>query len=76
MAPYLIQWEAIKEARRRGCSFFDFLGIAPPGEEKGHELEGVSGFKHKFGGIVKSFPKGKEVIFNKFWYFLYCLRQL
>ncbi len=29
MAPYLLQWEAIREARRRGFKFYDFLGIAP-----------------------------------------------
>ena len=28
MAPYLLQWEAIREARRRECRIYDFLGIA------------------------------------------------
>ena len=28
MASYLLQWEAIKEAKKRGCQWFDFLGVA------------------------------------------------
>jgi len=28
MAPYLLQWEAIKEAKKRSCQFYDFWGIA------------------------------------------------
>lgn len=31
MAPYLLQWEAILEAKRRSLSVYDFLGVAPPG---------------------------------------------
>ena len=31
MAPYLLQWEAMKEAKKRGCKWYDFLGIAPGG---------------------------------------------
>ncbi|MBP5994033.1 MAG: peptidoglycan bridge formation glycyltransferase FemA/FemB family protein [Candidatus Moranbacteria bacterium] len=27
MAPFLLQWEQIKEAKRRGCSWYDFGGV-------------------------------------------------
>jgi lipid II:glycine glycyltransferase (peptidoglycan interpeptide bridge formation enzyme) len=27
MGAYLLQWEAIREAKKRGCEQFDFLGI-------------------------------------------------
>lgn len=30
MAPYLLQWHAILEAKSRGCKHYDFLGISPP----------------------------------------------
>lgn len=48
MAPYLLQWEAIREAKSRGCIIYDFLGIAPP-DDMEHPLMGVSSFKEKFG---------------------------
>jgi lipid II:glycine glycyltransferase (peptidoglycan interpeptide bridge formation enzyme) len=32
MAPYLLQWEAIREGKLRGCTTYDLLGVAPPGE--------------------------------------------
>jgi lipid II:glycine glycyltransferase (peptidoglycan interpeptide bridge formation enzyme) len=48
MAPYLIQWEAIREGIKRGCRVYDFLGVAPPGALE-HSLSGVSVFKERFG---------------------------
>ena len=30
MAPYALQWEAIKLCKRKGCVMYDFLGISPP----------------------------------------------
>lgn len=30
MAPYLLQWEAIKEAKNRNYQFYDFWGVATP----------------------------------------------
>ena len=57
MAPYLLQWEAIREGKRRWCQKYDFLGIASP-DEKSSPLRGVTEFKEKFGGeIVKLGPK-------------------
>jgi lipid II:glycine glycyltransferase (peptidoglycan interpeptide bridge formation enzyme) len=29
MAPYLLHWEIIKEAKKRGCKIYDFWGIIP-----------------------------------------------
>ena len=48
MAPYLLQWFAIGEAKKRGCTTYDFLGIASPGSVD-DRLAGVSAFKEKFG---------------------------
>ena len=72
MAPYLLQWEAIQEAKRRGCKYYDFLGIAPE-DVKNHPWAGVTGFKKKFGGEVVNYPKAKELVLQKFWYWAYRL---
>ena len=72
MAPYLIQWTAIKEAKKRGCKFYDFLGIAPE-NAKNHPWSGVTDFKKKFGGKVAEYPQAKEIVLRKFWYWIYRL---
>ena len=70
MAPYLIQWHAIQESKKRGCKYYDFLGIAPENAQN-HPWAGVTEFKKKFGGEVISYPKAKDMILRPFWYFLY-----
>jgi lipid II:glycine glycyltransferase (peptidoglycan interpeptide bridge formation enzyme) len=70
MAPYLLQWEAIKEAKKRGCKHYDFLGIAPE-NAKYHPWSGVTEFKKKFGGQVKNYPQAKEMILRPIWYCIY-----
>ena len=49
MAPYLLQWHAIADAKERGYKHYDFLGIADPKKSK-DPLKGVTNFKKKFGG--------------------------
>ena len=70
MAPYMVQWQAIKEAKKRGCKYYDFLGIAPEGAID-HPWSGVTKFKMKFGGEVLEYPTAKDLILRPFWYFLY-----
>lgn len=70
MASYLVQWTAMKEAKKRGCKHYDFLGIAPEGVVN-HPWIGVTSFKKKFGGEVVSYPKAKELILRPFWYLVY-----
>ncbi len=70
MAPYLIQWEAIKEAKKRGCKYYDFLGVAPEGAVN-HRWAGVTDFKKKFGGKIVDYPKAQVLVLKPFWYFLY-----
>ncbi|MFA6992721.1 MAG: peptidoglycan bridge formation glycyltransferase FemA/FemB family protein [Candidatus Gracilibacteria bacterium] len=72
MAPYLLQWAAIKEAKERGLKFYDFLGIAPQ-DAKNHPWKGVTEYKLKFGGEVHEYSKAKDYVFKKFHYLLYLL---
>ena len=69
MAPYLVQWMAIKAAKERGLKIYDFLGIAPA-DAKDHQLAGVTNFKKKFGGMIMSYPKSSEFVLRPFIYVL------
>lgn len=70
MAPYLLQWEAIKEAKSRNCTHYDFLGIAPENAPN-HPWSGVTSFKLKFGGTRTTYTPAQEKPFKPFLYTLY-----
>lgn len=74
MAPYLIQWTAMREAKKRGCNYYDFLGIAPENSPN-HPWAGVTDFKKKFGGEVVNYPPAKDLVLRPLWYFLYKWRK-
>jgi len=61
MAPYLLQWEAMRYCKRSGCTSYDLLGIAPPNAAETHPWRGVSGFKEKFGGTVVTYPPERVI---------------
>lgn len=69
-APSLLQWEMMKYAKARGCSTYDFLGIAPEGE-KNHPYVGITQFKDGFGGYRATYARGAEVVLRPFWYMVY-----
>ncbi len=63
MAPYLLQWEAIKKCKTAGCTSYDFLGIAPVNTSAvPHPWAGISDFKAKFGGMVVTYPPEQEIV--------------
>jgi len=47
---YLVQWEAIKEAKRRGIKWYNFWGVIPAKADKNHPFYGITHFKKGFGG--------------------------
>lgn len=47
---YAVQWEAIRIAKARGCTWYNFWGVAPEGYSS-HPWAGHSLFKRGFGGI-------------------------
>ncbi|HPB62136.1 MAG TPA: peptidoglycan bridge formation glycyltransferase FemA/FemB family protein [Rectinema sp.] len=49
MAPYALQWTAIKESKQHGCHSYDLFGVAP-GPNPEHPLYGLYRFKAGFGG--------------------------
>lgn len=66
-AAYLLQWEVIKEAKKRGLSFYNFWGIAPEGKKK-HPWAGLSLFKKGFGGYSEEYIHAKDLkLDSKYW---------
>jgi len=64
---YLIQWEAIKEAKKRGCDFYSFWGIAPK-DRPNHPWKGLTLFKKGFGGRKEEYVRTKDYILSqKYW---------
>lgn len=60
---YLMQWQAIKEAKHRGMKYYSFWGIAPTDNKK-HPWYGLSLFKKGFGGRREEYVETKDYILN------------
>ena len=74
MAPYLLQWEALSQAKKNGFKFYDFLGIAPLDKSgtpiKSHHYSRITDFKLKFGGTQISYQPAQEFVFKPLTYAL------
>lgn len=64
---YLIQWEAIKEAKRRGMLRYNFWGVERLDNPK-HRFYGVSIFKRGFGGHDVQYLHAQDLIVKPFAY--------
>jgi lipid II:glycine glycyltransferase (peptidoglycan interpeptide bridge formation enzyme) len=51
MAPYLLQWTAMLDAKKSGCMRYDLFGI-PPNKDPSHPMAGLYLFKTGFGGKI------------------------
>lgn len=65
MAPYLLQWHLIREARLSGASLYDFGGIDEV------RWPGVTRFKKGFGGERTIYPQAFDIVLRPQLYFLY-----
>jgi len=78
MAPYLLHWELMREAKRQGFAYYDWWGVNPSDES--HRAfkaswAGISRFKAGFGGEEVRLPGTYEIVTKPFWAFLYALRR-
>ncbi len=65
-ASYLLQWEAILEARSRGCQVYDFYGIVEDAPK--HPWSGLSFFKKGFGGEARQIIHCQDLPLRvKYW---------
>ena len=69
MAPYLLHWRIMQEAKKRGMVSYDLWGI--------DELRwpGVTRFKKGFGGSLVEYPPSVNIIYRPVWYKLYTLMK-
>lgn len=72
---YLLQWEAIKEAKERGCQIYNFWGIAPD-DNKNHPWAGLSLFKKGFGGYRKDYVQTQDLPLSRIYYLTYIFEKL
>jgi len=70
MAPYLLQWQAILDAKKEGYQYYDFWGIAPD-DNPSHKWAGVTRFKKGFGGEQLNYPGTYDLVISKSWYAIY-----
>ncbi|HEX8974072.1 MAG TPA: peptidoglycan bridge formation glycyltransferase FemA/FemB family protein [Patescibacteria group bacterium] len=75
MAPFLLQWQAISDAKKRGCEKYDFGGVQTAGvRHVAHsDLTGVTNFKLGFSPETKTvvFPGSYDIVINPRAYALY-----
>ncbi|HUW21984.1 MAG TPA: peptidoglycan bridge formation glycyltransferase FemA/FemB family protein [Candidatus Bathyarchaeia archaeon] len=74
-ASHLIQWEAIKEAKKRGCRIYNFWGIAPNDNPR-HRFAGVTTFKKGFGGQRVNWLHAQDLPLSIRYGVTYCFETL
>ena len=79
MPTYILQWEAMKWAKERGCTEYDLWGVPDADEEtleanfqtRHDGLWGVYRFKRGFGGEVKRAAQALDRVYNPILYWAY-----
>jgi lipid II:glycine glycyltransferase (peptidoglycan interpeptide bridge formation enzyme) len=67
--PYFVLWNAILESRKRGWTVLSFGGITD--SVKSTDLEGVTGFKKRFGGYQIDHANPVDLVYKPFKYTLF-----
>lgn len=67
MAPHLLHWRIIQDAKQRNIPYYDLWGI----DEK--KWPGITRFKTGFGGTQMKYPPSLHVIYRPVWYGVYKL---
>jgi peptidoglycan pentaglycine glycine transferase (the first glycine) len=76
MAPHLLQWQAIKDAKLTGCKQYDFFGVKVK-NKSGKSWEGVTRFKLGFSPNTETieYPGCYDIIISPVKYWLYIILQ-
>lgn len=74
MAPYALQWRAIRDAHEKGCLRYDLYGI-PPKENPLHPMAGLYRFKIGFGGQIIHRPGSWDYAYKPVVTYLFRLAE-
>lgn len=72
---YLLQWEAICEAKKRGCQFYNFWGILQEGRTP-KNWEGLTLFKTGFGGGQIDYLPTQDYVISPKYYLTYLYEKI
>jgi peptidoglycan pentaglycine glycine transferase (the first glycine) len=77
MAPYLLQWQAILDAKANECTLYDFGGISTNQDLRTKNWQGITRFKLGFSPNTQPivFPGSYDIIVNQWLYALYGVLQ-
>jgi len=70
MAPFLLHWELMKDAKEKCLSFYDWWGIASSDDPK-DPWAGITRFKRGFGGDVVKYPGTFDYVLKPLGYQFY-----
>lgn len=73
--PHLLQWEVIKEAKKRGCSSYNLWAIASSNDPK-DRWAGLTLFKKGFGGKEINYAKTRDLPLSKKYWLTYCYEKI
>ncbi|PID52038.1 MAG: hypothetical protein CR972_03990 [Candidatus Moraniibacteriota bacterium] len=75
MAPFLLQWTAIQDAKKRECRWYDFGGIFSHSDDLGKK--GITRFKKGFAPKEKIYTSlgSYDLVLSPWRYFLYKIMQ-
>ncbi len=72
---YLLQWEAIKEAKKRGKKIYNFWGVVPPSKPH-HPWQGLTLFKTGFGGRRVNFIHAQDLPLTPWYWKTYIIETI
>ncbi|MCA9365115.1 MAG: peptidoglycan bridge formation glycyltransferase FemA/FemB family protein [Candidatus Moranbacteria bacterium] len=75
MAPHLLHWKILCDAKERGCSSYDLGGVTIPGDEHTASLAEVTRFKMGFSSSTEPvvYPGTYDIILSPLKYRVYLL---
>ncbi|XOB41862.1 MAG: lipid II:glycine glycyltransferase FemX [Candidatus Nealsonbacteria bacterium] len=73
---YSLLWEAIKEAKKRGCRLYDFWGYVDPKKYPKHPWAGPTLFKMGFGGKPYEYVKTQDFPLSKRYWLTFIFEKI